>query len=77
MARTITIEIPVLVGSNGKWCANGYSKMAEHGVDWGLLADALEGDDGKYPGAEKRYVVRVTVLLPDEEPEVVTGTLEA
>lgn len=77
MPKTITVEIPVLVGSNGKWCANGYNKAAEQGIDWGLMADALEGDDRKYPSAERRYVVRATLLVPDEDPEVVDGTLEA
>lgn len=74
----LVIEIPVIVGSNGKWCANGYTATAKDGADWGFMADALEGDDGNYPNTEKRYVVRATVFVPDETPEVVTGaTLEA
>lgn len=77
MPKTITVEIPLIVGSNGMWCANGYNANAKDGVDWGFMADNLEGNDGKYPAAERRYVVRATVLVPDEEPEIVAGTLEA
>lgn len=77
MAKTITVEIPLLVGSNGKWCANGYTSTSKDGADWGFMADSLLDDDDKYPAAERRYIVRATVIVPDEEPEVVAGTLEA
>lgn len=75
--RTVDVEIPVLVGSNGKWAANGYTSTKDDGADWGVMADSLEGDDGKYPNAERRYVVRATLIVPDDEPETVQGTIEA
>ena len=76
MPRTITVEIPVLVGSNGQWCANGYTSTEKDGADWGFMQESLMDADDKYPGAERRYIVRATLLVPDEEPEVVAGTLE-
>ena len=76
MARQITVEIPLLVGSNGKWCANGYTSTEKDGADWGFMVDSLEGDDGKYPSVERRYVVRATVLVPDDVPDLVVGVTE-
>lgn len=77
MAKTITVEIPLLVGSNGKWCANGYSSTEQNGADWGFMADSLQNDDMTFPSVERRYVVLATVLVPDDVPEIVTGNLEA
>lgn len=73
MSKTVTIEIPLLVGSNGKWCASGYSSTAKDGADWSFMSDCL-GDD---PSVERRYMVRATVTVPDDAPEVVAGTVEA
>ena len=75
--KTVTVEIPVLVGSNGKWCASGWNTAVEQGPDWGFMFDSLESDDGSFPATERRYVVRATLIVPDEAPEVVEGTLEA
>ena len=71
--KTMTIEIPVVVGSNGEWCANGYTSTKEDGPDWAFMVENLQGDDGKYPATHKHFIVRATVFVPDEEPEVVTG----
>ena len=77
MAKTITVEIPLIVGSNGKWCANGYTSTAEDGGDWSFMEESLQDEDGNFPAAQRRYVVRATVLVPDDAPEIVAGTLEA
>jgi hypothetical protein len=59
MTRTITIDIPVLIGSNGRWMSSGPDP------DWGLLADCIMDDD-KDPAQSKRYIVRVKVPVPTE-----------
>jgi hypothetical protein len=73
MAKEITINIPLIVGSNGKWCANGYTSTEKDGVDWAFMADNLEDESGNYPAAERRYMVTTVVVVPDEEPEVAIG----
>ncbi len=63
MARTMTIEIPVLMGSNGKWMSNGEDP------DWGLLADCIM-DGGNDPSQSRKYVVRVTLEVPPDHVTV-------
>lgn len=82
MPRKIEIAIPVLVGSNGKWSAYGYdsAKDPARDVDWGLLADNLEGEtpDGEpiFPAVERRYIVRAVVEVPDALAEVEAHAIE-
>ena len=58
MPKTLTIEIPLLVGSNGKWSTMGPDE------DWGLMADCIM-DGSEDPEQSRRYKVRVTVDLPE------------
>lgn len=71
--RSIQIEIPVIVGSNGRWYASGYPTKPGDTPDWGFMADSLQDDDGKYPAVEQRFIVTAIVRVPDEAPEVVVG----
>ena len=78
--KPLTIEIPVIVGSNGKWIAHGYDCMRDpdEDVDWGFMSEHLDSSgpndkDPIWPAAEKRFVVRATVYVPDDTPDVVSG----
>lgn len=62
-----TIEIPVLIGSDGTWMSNGPDP------DWGLLADCIM-TDGKDPPQSRKYTVRVTLELP---PAINTADAES
>lgn len=73
MGRTVQIKIPVIVGSNGKWCANGYDSLKDPSkdADWGFMADSLDSStpadkDPVWPAVERRYIVVATVEIPDE-----------
>ena len=70
MGKMIEIKIPVLVGSNGKWCANGYDTVKN--PDWGFMADTLDSagvdEPPKWPAAERRHIVTATVEVPDDAP---------
>ncbi len=79
--KRIEITIPVLVGSNGKWCANGYDSMKNpaEDADWGFMADALDSSapnqlQSEFPAVERRYLVRAVVVVPDAEPSSVDAT---
>lgn len=69
MARTVTINIPILIGSNGKWMSNGPDP------DWGLLADCIIDDD-KDPAQSKRYIVRVAVPVPTDADVLIGEIIE-
>lgn len=69
MPRTMTINIPILIGSNGKWMTNGPDP------DWGLLADCIMDDD-KDPKQSKRYFVRVKIPVPTEADYLVGEVVE-
>lgn len=80
MPKAITIEIPVVVGSNGKWTAYGHDGLRDPSkdADWGFMAENLDSSkpsdkDPIWPDAEARFVVRATVFVPDDEPAVVAG----
>lgn len=70
MSRKLTIKIPVIVGSNGKWCANGVDGCLD--PDWGFMAENLDGSlpsdkEPKWPAVERRYMVTATIEVPDED----------
>lgn len=80
MPKPITIEIPVVVGSNGKWSAMGHDGLADprKDADWGFMAENLDSSsprdkDPIWPAAEARFIVRATVYVPDDEPAAVVG----
>ena len=83
MPKPLTIEIPVVVGSNGKWHASGYDAMRDprKDADWGMMSESLDSSspsdkDPIWPNAEKRFIVRATVFVPDDDAEVVAGATE-
>jgi len=65
------IAIPLLMGSNGKWMSNG----PEKDCDWGLMADCIMDDD-KDPACVRRYMVHVTIDVPDAVTTVEADTVE-
>lgn len=69
MTRTMTIDIPLLIGSNGKWCTMGPDP------DWGLLADSIM-DGRKDPAQSKRYMVRVKIPVPTEADYLIGEAVE-
>jgi hypothetical protein len=80
VSKAIEIEIPVIVGSNGKWTAYGHDSLRNPAkdADWGFMAENLDSStptdkDPIWPNAEARFVVRATVFIPDDEPAIVAG----
>lgn len=81
MPKKIKIRIPVLVGSNGKWYANGYDalKSPSEDADWGFMSDNLDSSpvgarESIWPAAEARFIVEAEVEIPDETPTSVIAT---
>lgn len=82
--KKIEIAIAVIVGSNGKWCASGFDSVKDpaKGADWGFMADSLDGSgpndrEPVWPSAERRYIIRAFVEVPDEvAAEVVASSIE-
>ena len=69
MPKQIEINIPVLVGSNGKWNTMGPEP------DWGIMADCIM-DGNEDPKQVRKYMVRATVTVPDDF-EIVVGDATA
>lgn len=73
MSKTMEIKIPLLIGSNGKWCAYGHGQAGQpHDCDdWGMLADNLmdwPGEDNGNPTdpeTSSKHYVTTTVEIPD------------
>lgn len=61
--RTITIRIPLLVGSNGKWAAQG-SYSTENDPDWDFMSEIADYE--KPIPNETRCWVTVEVTLPED-----------
>ena len=61
--RYVKVRIACVVGSNGKWNAAGPCG------DTTMLSDFIDGDDGKYPEAEKIYWILAELPIP-EAPEI-------
>jgi hypothetical protein len=63
--KKIEIAIPVIVGSNGKWCTLGDHDGLH---DWSFMSGALYDLDepDSLPLNERRYIVRAIVEIPDE-----------
>lgn len=82
--KRIEIAIPVIVGSNGKWCANGFDSVKDPAkdADWGFMADSLDSSgpndrEPVWPSAERRYIIRAFVEVPDEfAAEIVATSVE-
>ena len=72
MGKMIEVQIPLVVGSNGKWSAYGYDSIADpiNDSDWGLMSENLddsgpEDRDPVWPDAEHRFIIRARVEVPD------------
>ena len=77
-ANTMKIRIPVLVGSNGRWAANGYP-VRDGGVDWAFMEEIVLDPFGATEKDINANTLRmfVDVEVPMPEMPVIKGAASA
>lgn len=78
MAEKIEVWIAVVVGDNRNIAA---AKFQDGDTDWGFLSDSVglyneETKEVEYQKAERRYVVKALVELPEIETVVASSVSE-